>query len=109
MLTSNNIVGQLDLKGGKKRKIQSTIFTGQCVSVDQLISPPLGFVPIHRDLPNIQRYIGATIFVDHFSDFTYCHLTTVMDGPATVKAKETFERIAASHGVNIKHYHCDNG
>ena len=47
--------------------------------------------------------------MDHFSDFTYCHLTTVVDGSATVKAKEAFERIATSHGISIKNYHCDNG
>ena len=34
---------------------------------------------------------------------------TVMNAEATVEAKEAFERIAESHGVQIKHYHCDNG
>ena len=34
---------------------------------------------------------------------------TEMDGPATVKAKEAFERLASSHGVIVQHYHADNG
>lgn len=31
-----------------------------------------------------------------------------MDGDETVKAKQVFDRIAASHNVKVKHYHCDN-
>ena len=57
----------------------------------------------------LTRYSGATIFVDHFSDFTYVHLMTKMDGDATVEAKLAFERVAMAHGVNIRHYHADNG
>jgi hypothetical protein len=77
--------------------------------MDQLISPTEGFVPIHRGTPTLQRYIGATIFVDHFSDFTYVHLMTEMNAKATVEAKLAFERITSSHSVTIKHYHADNG
>jgi hypothetical protein len=32
-----------------------------------------------------------------------------MSSKETVKAKESFERYAKSYGVNIKHYHADNG
>ena len=97
-------------KGRKnKRKLRPSTFAGQCVSVDQLVSSTPGFVPIHRGLPTLKRYIGATIFVDHFSDFTYCHLMTEMNAKSTVTAKEAFERISKSHGVKVRHYHCDNG
>jgi hypothetical protein len=47
---------------------------GQVVSMDQLVSPTPDFVPIHWGLPTNARYEGATVFVDHFSDFTYVHL-----------------------------------
>ena len=77
--------------------------------MDQLISPTLGFVPTHRGRPTLQRYMGATIFVDHYSDFTYVPLMTTMDVAFTVEAKLAFERMAQSHSVKIKHYHCDNG
>lgn len=97
-------------KGTRNRKsIKPATSPGQVISIDQLVSPTEGFVPTHRGTPTTQRYIGATVFVDHFSDYTYVHLMTKMDAEATVEAKLAFERIAASHGVVVKHYHADNG
>ena len=92
-----------------RKKIRQGASPGAVVSIDQLISPTPGFVPIHRGLPTTKRYVGATIFVDHYSDFTYVHLMTEMTAAATVAAKEAFERLSASHNVRIHHYHCDNG
>ena len=34
---------------------------------------------------------------------------TELNAASTVEAKLAFEQVAASHGVTIKHYHCDNG
>ena len=82
---------------------------GQVVSVDQLISPTPGFVPCQRGIPTTKRYLGATVFVDHFSNFTYVHLMTEMDAAETVRAKESFERLTSSYDVTVRHYHCDNG
>ena len=97
-------------KGNKNRKkIKIATAPGQVVSMDQLISPTPGFVPVHRGTPTKQRYVGATVFVDHFSDLTYVHLMTEMNSTTTVEAKKAFERLAASHQVTIKHYHGDNG
>ena len=79
------------------------------MSVDQLVSPTAGFVPTHRGKPTLARYLGATVFVDHFSDFTYIHLMTEMNAEETVQAKLAFERECATHGVTVKHYHADNG
>ena len=79
------------------------------VSVDQLVSPTPGFVPTHRGQPTKARYVGATVFVDHFTDFTYVHLMIKLDADSTVEAKQAFERVANEHGVRIKHYHSDNG
>jgi predicted metallo-beta-lactamase superfamily hydrolase len=39
--------------------------------------------------------------------YVYHHLS--MSSEETVKVKESFERYAKSYGVNIKHYHTDNG
>ena len=78
-------------KGDRNRKqIRQANRPGQVISVDQLVSPTAGFVPINRGNPTKQRYIGATIFVDHYSDFTYCHLMTVMNAESTVAAKLAF-------------------
>jgi hypothetical protein len=96
-------------KGTNRRPIKPATSPGQVVSIDQLISPTEGFVPTHRGTPTTLRYQGATVFVDHFSDFTYVHLMTKMDGESTVEAKLAFERVASSHGVNVLHYHADNG
>ena len=82
--------------------------SGDVVSVDQLVSLTLVFVPMYRGCPTLQRYIGNTIFVDHFSDFTYCHLMIKMNAETTVEARATFERLDHYHNVNIRHYHCDN-
>ena len=34
---------------------------------------------------------------------------TAMNADTTVQAKLAFERLAHSHSVEVKHYHCDNG
>jgi hypothetical protein len=97
-------------KGSRNgRRTKPATFLGQVVSVDQLVSPAEGFVPTHCGTPTTQRYIGATVFVDHFSNFTFVHLMTKLDADSTVKAKLAFERVSASHGVVVKHYHADNG
>ena len=91
------------------KKIRQATAPGQVVSVDQIVSPTLGFVPIHCGLPTKQRYIGVTVFIDHFSDFTYIHLMTVMNVKSTIEAKEAYDRLALSHSVTNLHYHADNG
>ena len=91
------------------RKIKPASRPGEVVSVDQLVSPTPGFVPTHRGRPTTMRYIGATVFCDHYSDFTYVHLMTKMDADATIKAKEAFERLASESGNVVGHYHADNG
>ena len=97
-------------KGIKNRKrIKVAMAPGQVVSMDQLISPTPGFVPIHRGTLTKQCYVGAMVFVDHFSDLTYVHLMTEMTSKATVEVKMSFERLAEPHQVSIQHYHGDNG
>ena len=86
------------------RQIKSVNAPGLCVSVDQLVSPTPGFVPTHRGIPTLQRYTCATVFVDHYSDFTYSHLMTEMNAKSTVEAKDTSARIEHSHNVPIRHY-----
>ena len=90
-------------------EIRSTTTPEHCVSVDQLISPTPGFVLIHSIKPSTQRYKGATIFVDYYSDFTCYHLMAEMNVEVTVAAKEAFVRLVHSYIVRIKYYHCDNG
>ena len=82
---------------------------GQVVSVDKLVSPLSGFIPTHRGISTTQRYVDATVFVDHFYDFIYIHLMEKLGGESTVEAKHTFECLCKSHSVTVQHYHSDNG
>ncbi len=82
---------------------------GQCVSVDQLSSPTPGLIAQVKGNLTRDRYRVATVFVDHFSDLTYVHVSQSDTSEETVEAKEAFERFASTHGVTIEHYHADNG
>jgi hypothetical protein len=54
--------------------------SGDCVSVDVLVSKTPGLVAQMRGWLTTQRYQYVCVFVDHFSDFTYVHLLTTQDG-----------------------------
>ena len=82
---------------------------GDCVSIDQLESSTPGLIAQLKGRPTVQRYRAATIFVDHFSGLSYVHLQKTTNAEETVEAKEAFELFASSHGVQILHYHADNG
>ena len=82
---------------------------GDCVSVDQLVSPTPGLIGQLRGTPTVRRYLVATVFVDHFSNVGFVYLQQSTNAVETVKAKSAFERWARGHGVTVKHYHADNG
>ena len=90
-------------------KIKPSTVPGAMVSIDQLESPVLGFVPIAKGQPTTRKYCGASVFVDHASDFTYVHMHHHLTTDETIDAKHAFEHLAEQHGVRIQHYHCDNG
>jgi hypothetical protein len=98
-------------KGIKNRKrLRVASAPGNVVSIDQLVSPTEGFIPTHRGTPTSKRYTGATVCVNHYSDFTYTHLMAGQaNAETTIEGKLAFDRVAASHGVRVKHYHSDNG
>ena len=91
------------------KRLKIATVTGQVVSVDQLVSPTPGFVPTHRGTTTTKRYIGDNVFVDHFSNFTYAHLMMEMNAETTVETKLAFEQVFNAHGVQVTHYHEDNG
>ena len=43
------------------KKLRMATSPGEVVSMDQMVSPMPGFVPVHRGNPTTQRYCGATI------------------------------------------------
>ena len=56
-----------------------------------------------------RRYKYTTIFVDQFSRYTYIHLQSSLSSAETIEAKENFKTKAKELGVDIEHYHADNG
>jgi hypothetical protein len=92
-----------------QRHLKKTPHPGEVVSVDQLESSIPQFIGQMTGRLTNQRIVASTVFVDHASDLSYvCHQTS-MTSEETLKSKLAFEKFAASHGVNIKHYHADNG
>ncbi len=101
---------QWQTKSNTKHHIRQQVSTpGEWVSVDQLISPTPGLIAQLKGSPTRERYRVATIFVDHFTDFTYVHLQSSTTSTETLTAKHEFERYSRSCGVNIRGYHADNG
>ena len=88
---------------------ESTDFPGGCVSVDQLVSGQTGMIPQSSGKLVTSRFVGATIFYDNFSRFTYVHYMTSLDTDQTLEAKLAFEHVALSHGVTVYSYRADNG
>ena len=62
-----------------KKQLRTETAPVQVISVDPLVSPTTGFMPIHWGRPTTQSYVGATVFFDHFSEFTYIHLMDKLD------------------------------
>ena len=95
-------------KGGHIRRPTETK-PGDGTSTDQMECSENGLVQQSTGNLTRRRIVGATIFVDHVSDFTYPHLMEDLTLNATLVAKEAYERVAATYGVIVKAYHSDNG
>ena len=75
--------------------------------MDQLVSPIDDFVPTYHESPIINHYIFLNVFVDNFSNFTYVQLMTETNGETMVDTKKVFGQIAATHHIEISHYHSE--
>ena len=56
-----------------------------------------------------KRYKYSTVFVDHFSRFSYAYLQKTATVEETLESKKAFESYAAYHNVQILNYHAYNG
>ena len=90
-------------------RIAITTRAGQCISVDQLESSTVGFIGQLKGKLTTQRYKYATVFVDHFSRYTYVHLQKSLTSEETLEAKRAFEAHCRKYNVNVENYHADNG
>ena len=97
------------VKGDNKHATKTATQPGQVVSVDQLESTSPGLIAQLKGKLTQQRYKYATIFVDQFSGYTFVFLQRRITSEETVQAKHAFEQSAEQRGVQIRHYHADNG
>ena len=79
------------------------------MSVDAMESRTSGFVVQLRGLLTKRQNYFATMSKDHFYDLNCAHLHTTNDGQSLIEGKLAFEAYSRKHGVNILHYHADNG
>ena len=96
-------------RGENSQRVFVSTEPGQVVSVDQLKSPVPGLIGQIKGWLTKKRYIFATVFVDHYSSLSYVHFQKTDSAEETVEAKRAFEGYARQMGVNIRHYHADNG
>lgn len=82
---------------------------GDCISVDQLQSTTPGLIAQLRGFITKDRYLYATIFVDHASSLGFVYLQRTSNMEETLKAKDAFEKYSLQRGVVVQHYHADNG
>ena len=98
---------------GKKRlrpsRRENETFPGANTSTDQMISPFGGLIPQLKGRLMKAKYYAATIFVDHFSDYTYVHLMQDRTADSTLEAKNAYEHLLATYGRKVLGYHADNG
>jgi hypothetical protein len=82
---------------------------GKCVSMDQSVSAQPGLILQMAGFLRNLRIWGATIFVDHYSDYVFVALMHDLTLDETLLAKSSFERHANKGGVSIISYRADNG
>ena len=87
----------------------SELQPGQVISVDQMVSPTVGFIAQMTGILTKQRYKYATIYVDQATRYGYVYLQKTASAEETIKGKFAFEQHAKSMGITIKGYHADNG
>ena len=79
-------------------------FTGGCVSVDQIISGHNVMVTQTSGFSTLEQFVGATVFLDNFSNFTLVCMIHRINTMETMDAKAAFERKANEYGVKILNY-----
>ncbi len=82
---------------------------GKCVSMDQMVSAQPGLIPQMAGFLTNLCIWGATIFVEHFSDYVFVALMCDLLLDKTLLAKFSFKRHANEGGVSIISYCADNG
>ena len=80
-----------------------------CISIDQIIYPQGGLIPVLKGKQNSKKYCVATIFVDHLSKLAFVHFSEITTTNKAVEAKHAFEQFTATFFVKVQKDHIDNG
>lgn len=88
---------------------ETETFAGANTSTDQMISPFGGLIPQIKGKLMRAKFYAATIFVDHFTDYTYVHLMRDTTAETTLEAKNAYEHLLSTFGHRVMAYHADNG
>ena len=76
---------------------------GECVSVDQLVSPTPGLIAQMTGFKTTKQYKYATIYVDQATKLGFMHLQKTQSAEETVQGKEAFETYARNMVLLYKH------
>ena len=93
------------VKGNKSGSIRTPeqINPSYGVLVDHILSTQPGLIPQISGFLTNQRLRGATIFVDHVSDYIYVNLMQDLYLADNLLAKEAMEKVMARSGRSVKH------
>ena len=72
--------------GGQVGRILKITRPDQCVSINMLDYPQVGFISHMKGRLTKKRYRYATVFVDHFSDLKYVHCMSKITSEETIYA-----------------------
>ena len=74
-----------------------------------MISAQLGIIPGFTRKITHSRWFEATVFVEQYSDYCYSHLMRGTSYEETLRAKEAYERLSATHRARVCAYRAYNG
>ena len=89
-------------RGTPKSIRKETDKVGSNTSCDHLISHEPRIISQVTGRLTYERYVGAILFTDNFSNFTFTQLIKNMPTEETLKGKIAYERVAKQFGVKIK-------
>ena len=65
-------------------------------------------VPQTLGFRTLERFVGATVFVDNHSNFSFVYMMRSISTNETMAAKAAFEQKSKEYGVKILNYQADN-
>jgi hypothetical protein len=72
---------------------------GDCVSVDQLVSPTPGLIAQMTGFRTTKRYRYATVYIDQVSRLSFTYLQKTATAEETLEGKQAFEKYSEQHSI----------